>query len=99
MAATQPSPAPDLTDEQFHRIARALADPRRFAILRQIAAAETLPCSGLEANAVISPPTISHHLRELAEAGLITVVRRGRCADLSLRRETYRAYHDRLAEL
>lgn len=100
MAATQPTPAYSLTEEQFHRIARALADPRRFAILRQIAAAsESLPCSGLAENAIISPPTISHHLRELTEAGLITVARRGRFADLSLRRDIYRAYIDRLSEL
>lgn len=88
-----------LTQEQFDAIARAVSDPRRFAILRQIAAKPTMGCSGLKEHETISAATISHHLKELSEAGLVDVAREGRCANLSLRREVWDAYLSQLASL
>lgn len=85
-----------LSDEQFHAISRALADPRRFAILQQIAAAATVPCGTLHEHETISPATISHHVKELSEAGLIKMERQGRCANLSLCRSVFAAYVKRL---
>lgn len=64
---------PSLTDPEFHAVARALADPRRFAIFQQIAASGNMACSHLQEQELISPATISHHLKELSDAGLITV--------------------------
>ena len=88
-----------LTDEQFAAISRALADPRRYAILRQIAAAGEMACCSLEEQAIISPATISHHLKELTEAGLIEVEREGRTANLRMCRPVFDAYLTRLAAL
>jgi ArsR family transcriptional regulator len=86
-----------LPDAQFRAIGRALADPHRFAILRQVAAAEGTPCGHLEEHAVLSPATVSHHMKELSEAGLIEIRREGRDAYLSLRRPVLDAYLKRLA--
>jgi ArsR family transcriptional regulator len=56
----------------------ALGDPVRLRLL-SIVAAEGEVCScNLEAPLQRSQPTISHHTRVLAEAGLITGVRRGK---------------------
>jgi ArsR family transcriptional regulator, arsenate/arsenite/antimonite-responsive transcriptional repressor len=88
-----------LPDEQFHAIARALADPRRFAIFQQIAAAGAMPCTTLDERDIISPATISHHLKELSEAGLIEIRREGRGAHLSLCRPIFQAYVNRLSSL
>ncbi len=90
---------PGLSDEEFHAIARALADPRRFAILQQVAAADGLACSALQEHEVISPATISHHLKELNEAGLLEMKREGRGANLFLRRPVFEAYLKRLSSL
>ena len=91
---------PKLEDERFHTIARVIADPRRFAIMQQIAACTgTLPCSALDVHAEISPATISHHLKELIEAGLIDAERDGRSMHLSFHRDLWRAYCKRLADL
>jgi ArsR family transcriptional regulator len=88
-----------LSDAQFQAIARALADPHRYAILQQVAAADGMPCSQLHAHDVISPATVSHHMKELSDAGLVDVKREGRDAYLSLRRPVLNAYLKRLASL
>lgn len=88
-----------LTDEQFAAISRALADPRRYAILRQVAARDSIACYSLAEHEVISPATISHHLKELTEAGLIEVEREGRTANLRMIRPVFDAYLARLSAL
>jgi ArsR family transcriptional regulator len=67
--------------------------------LTQVAACPATPCSKLTEHECISPATISHHLKELSEAGLIDIVREGRTAQLTLRRDVWQAYLDRLAAL
>lgn len=67
--ATQPSP-----DVRF---LQALADPVRLAIVRQLAdCANVCACDFVECCAV-SQPTVSHHLRVLREAGIVTSRREG----------------------
>ena len=73
--------------------------PHRFAILEQVAAVEGMPCSRLEEHAVLSPATVSHHMKELSEAGLVEIKREGREAYLSLHRPVLDAYLNRLAAL
>jgi ArsR family transcriptional regulator len=88
-----------LSDEQFHAIARVLSDRRRFAILQQIAATDGIACSALHEQEIISPATISHHLKELNEAGLVELKREGRCANLFFCRPVFAAYLKRLSSL
>src|ERR1700732_3951304 len=88
-----------LSQEQFHAMGRALLAPRRFAILKQVAATDGLACSKLDEHEVISAATISHHLKELHEAGLVEVERQGRCANLSLRRPGWQGDLHRLSTL
>ena len=64
---------------QFSRIAKALADPRRFELLEMIAAGGELACKRMVEAFPVSQATISHHLKELATAGLIEGRRDGQC--------------------
>ncbi len=59
------------------RLLSALADPTRMAIVRQLAAdTETCACDFTEC-CDVGQPTVSHHLRVLREAGVVTSERRG----------------------
>ena len=61
--------------------AKALADPIRVEILDLLreAAGEVCQCE-LQPLFGISQPTLSHHLKKLVEAGLVSVERRGKWA-------------------
>ena len=89
-----------LPEEQFRAIARAVADPRRFAMLRQIAICESgMMCSALEVHEEISPATVSHHLKELQESGLVVLRREGRVMHMRLQREVWERYVGQLGGL
>src|SRR5579872_6034978 len=57
---------------------KALADPHRLAILATLAGAQGEVCvCDFTAGLPLNQPTVSHHLRLLRDAGLVTCERRG----------------------
>jgi ArsR family transcriptional regulator len=85
-----------MDQDQFHRISKALADPRRFEMLQRIASQQETACAALAEEFPVSQPTISHHLKELANAGLLNVRRDAKCMFYQLRRKIWTEY---LAEM
>ncbi len=81
-----------MEQEQFARIAKALADPRRFEILETIAGCDEVPCKQIVDSFPVSQATISHHLKELATAGLIEVRREAQCSHYRPRHGVMEAY-------
>lgn len=65
---------------------KALADPRRFELLQQIAKSNCpLGCSDALSTLRIAPATLSHHIKELERAGLIEIERVGKFHNLKLK--------------
>ena len=72
------SPLTEADAEVLARGFAALADPARLRLLSLIAAADECCSCDLEEPLGKSQPTISHHTKVLAEAGLIVGEKRGR---------------------
>ena len=72
-------------------VLRAIAEPRRRAILRLVSSQE-LPAGEIAAHFEVTRPAISQHLTVLRDAGLVTERRDGA-------RRLYRARPEALAEL
>jgi DNA-binding transcriptional ArsR family regulator len=90
----------DLPEAQFCTVARVLSDPRRFGMLKEIAGSNApLACCALAEAQKVSAATISHHVKELEGAGLVEIVRDGRFAKLTFRRDIYDAYIRQLARI
>ena len=84
----------------FLRITRALVDGRRFEILERIAAVkDEISCIDLRAEVPISRATLSHHIKELATAGLIETRRESKYMFLRMRRKTWNRYVKRLSKI
>ena len=88
----------EMDNKNFQKIAKALADPRRFEIFQTIAAAkQELNCGAVsERNCTVSQPTVSHHIKELKEAGLLEMRAEGQSKYLTVNCEIMNEY---IAEL
>jgi ArsR family transcriptional regulator len=82
---------------RFQRIAKALSDPRRFEILEVIAeAGSKLCCGAVVERFPVAQATISHHLKELVDAGLVEARSEGQFKYLSARSEVLEEYTNEL---
>jgi len=81
---------------QFDRIAKALADPRRFALLEAIAGSKECACQRLRQRFPVSKATISHHAKELMQAGLVEAERDGQFVHYRVCRDVLEAYSTEL---
>ena len=73
-------PAPLAEADEVRQVAifKALGDPTRLGIFRLIAAQDAPICvCDVTDRFDVSQPTISHHLKVLRDAGLVTASRRG----------------------
>ena len=87
-----------LNAQQHEKIAKALADPQRFALLEVICRAngEEVACKELVSRFSVCQATISHHLKELIAAELIEGRREGQQLMLRARPGVVRHYLDYL---
>lgn len=70
---------------------KALSDPTRLRLLSHVAAqgCEAVCACDLTDELGISQPTVSHHLKKLVDAGLLTREQRGRWAHYTVIREAF----------
>ncbi len=80
-----------LATEEFDRISKALADPQRREILQKLVA-RRMNCSDVHAMFNVSQPTVSHHLKELAIAGILDKEKQGQFCFYQVKAEVLSAY-------
>lgn len=62
---------------QIEKISKALADQTRLRIYEAIAGRRGITCGDIVAKQGVTPATISHHMKILEDAGLITCQKEG----------------------
>ncbi len=77
-ASVVDAPLPEAEAVELARVLGALADPVRLRLLSLVASQAEICSCDLEAPLQKSQPTVSHHTRVLAEAGLLVGEKRGR---------------------
>lgn len=82
--ASQNQDEPSIGSDVF----KALGDPIRLEIVRQIAAAGELAWSALQERLPVSKPTISYHIKTLVQADLLAARKEGRNFYYTLRQDT-----------
>lgn len=82
---------------QFERIAKALADPRRFSLLEVIGNGGVCPNQKLLGICPVSKATVSHHLKELVQAGLVESEKEGQFVHFHVRPDVLKAYTTELS--
>src|SRR6266568_5186603 len=62
---------------QIEKVSKALGDETRLRIFEAISRSKQMNCGKIVSMRGVTPATVSHHLKILSEAGLITCRRNG----------------------
>jgi|SRR5579872_2890574 len=84
---------------EIEKISKALADRTRLRIFEAISAADHMNCGEIVSMRDVTPATVSHHLKILSEARLITCHREGQFVYSQAVPETIAAYARALAKI
>jgi ArsR family transcriptional regulator, arsenate/arsenite/antimonite-responsive transcriptional repressor len=87
-----------MTAKELTKISKALSDPTRLRLYETIAARKEMFCGELMQKCPLTPGTISHHLKILAEANLIESRREGQFIYNRALPKTMREYTRALAK-
>ena len=77
---------------ELARISKALSDPSRLRILEGISSRREMFCRQVVEEYKLTPGTVSHHLKILADANLLETRRKGQFIYLKSQPETLREY-------
>jgi ArsR family transcriptional regulator, arsenate/arsenite/antimonite-responsive transcriptional repressor len=88
-----------MNTEQLAKIANALSDPTRLRIFEAISGKKEMNCGEIVCRHELAPGTVSHHLKTLAEAGLIESRRDGQFIYNSVIPETLKEYTKNLCRI
>lgn len=84
---------------QIEKISKALGDQTRLHIFEAISRRKEISCGEIVSMRGVTPATVSHHLKILSEAGLITCRRDGQFVYSEAVPETVDKYIQALAKM
>jgi len=83
----------ELNIKQVEKISKALGDPYRLKIMKIISQSEScVQCCDVSAEFNLAQSTMSHHLKQLIEAGLLIADKEGRNLKFVVNKEVCTAY-------
>jgi len=85
--------------QHIERISKALGDETRLMIFEAISSGERMYCGELVSMQGVTPATVSHHLKILADAGLIDCRREGQFVYSEANPKTLEEYTEALGAL
>jgi len=88
-----------MTRSEVEKISKALADKTRLRIFEAVSATSHMTCGEIVSMRGVTPATVSHHLKVLSEAKLITCRREGQFVYSQAVPETIAAYTGALAKI
>ena len=84
--------------EEYAKVAKAVADPKRVKILELLSCGSLCACDILE-HFDFTQPTLSHHIRVLSEAGLVASEKTGTWHHYTIDQEKAQKYIDETVHL
>lgn len=84
---------------KIEKISKALGDETRLVIFEAISSCDEMNCGQIVSLQGVTPATVSHHLKILAEAGLIECRREGQFVYNKAIPETIEKYSQALSSL
>lgn len=81
------------------RVARALSEPARVRLLRELAARGSMMCVEVQQFLRLAQPTVSHHVKTLVEAGLVETEKQGRHVRIWLSLQALEQFCQRLRQV
>jgi len=82
-----------MDNKEVERISKALGDPYRLKIIEAIQKAPyELQCGGFINMLDLAQSTVSHHIKQLVDANLLTVEKDGITKRYSVNKEVFGAY-------
>ena len=88
-----------MDQKELARISKALSDPTRLRIVEEVSSSKEMFCGQVVERCGLTPGTVSHHLKILADANLIETRRKGQFIYMRSRPETIREYGLTLAKM
>ena len=79
-------------EDQVVKIAKALSDRTRVQIIKELSKKEKITCSEAGEIADLSQPTMSHHIKILADAGLLLTEKHGRHVSIRVNQQELKKF-------
>lgn len=75
------------SEKRLIKVMKALADGTRLQLFKEIANRKQMTCNEVGELSHLAQPTVSHHLKQLVDAGLLNAEKDGRFVILSVNKE------------
>ncbi|MFL9845749.1 ArsR/SmtB family transcription factor [Flavobacterium rhizosphaerae] len=78
--------------KEIERISKALGDPHRLRIMQEVKKQQWMPCAQICDMLDLAQPSVSHHIKQLVDAGLLIAEKEGRNIKYTIDKEMFGGY-------